>query len=108
MRCFTQDAVLDVLGERSEGADAIRAYYQAIMDSGLLGGADRRVARHYVTGSRIEMDDADNAHGWSYFLLIRGDVILQTGMYIDRFRRTGDAWLLASRRVKIEHDGLNV
>lgn len=108
MRCFTEDAVLEFGKDRPEGWQAIRAYYQAILDSGLLGGAERRAARHYVTTSRIEMDDAENAHGWSYFLLVRGDVILQTGIYIDRFRKVGDAWLLCSRRVKLEHDGLNV
>ncbi len=108
MRCFTQDAILEFGNDRPQGVQAIRAYYQAILDSGLLGGAERRAARHHVTTSRIEMDDAENAHGWSYFLLIRGDTILQTGIYIDQFRKVGDAWLLHKRRVKLEHDGLNV
>jgi hypothetical protein len=107
MRCFTGDAVLELGDDRPEGWEAIRAYFRAILDSGLLGGTERRAARHYVTTSRIELDDAQTAHGWSYFLLIRGDTILQTGMYIDRFRKIGDAWLLSSRRVKLEHDGLN-
>lgn len=107
MRCFTQDAVLEFGSDRPKGKGEIRAFYQEILDSGLLGGTERRAARHHVTTSRIEMDDAETAHGWSYFLLIRGDVIIQTGMYIDRFRKSDDAWLLFSRRVKLEHDGLN-
>lgn len=104
--CFTADATLVVLSEELQGREAIRAYFQNIMDTGFLTGSDRRPARHHVASSRIEFDGADSAQGWSYFSLLRGGEIIQSGLYIDRFVRAGDDWLLAYRRVKVEHDAL--
>ncbi|CAN5285155.1 hypothetical protein BH10PSE13_BH10PSE13_10540 [soil metagenome] len=103
---FTPDATLVVLSDELQGREAIRAYFQNIMDTGFLTGSDRRPARHHVASSRVTFDSPDSAQGWSYFSLLRGGEIIQSGLYIDRFVRVGDDWLLASRRVKVEHDAL--
>lgn len=106
MACFTDDAVLEVNADKPVGALAIRAYYDAVRSSGLIGGADRRPTRHHLTTSRIEFDGSDSARGWTYFLLVRDGRVIQNGIYIDHFRRDGERWLLSSRRVKVEYDGL--
>lgn len=103
MACFSDDATLEVGTDRSEGAPAIRAYYDAIRHSGLLAGAGNRPMRHHLTTSRIAFDDADTARAWTYFLLVRDGQIIQNGIYVDRLRRAGETWLLTSRRVKVEY-----
>lgn len=106
MACFADDALLEVGEDRPSGSAAIRAYYQAIRDSGLIGGADARPTRHHLTTSRIEFDGPERANGWTYFLLVRDGRIIQNGIYVDRFRRDGDRWVFTYRRVKVEFGGM--
>lgn len=106
MTCFADDALLEVGEDRPAGKAAIRAYYQAVRDTGLIGGADARPTRHHLTTSRIEFDGPDKAMGWTYFLLVRDGQTIQNGIYVDRFVRDGDRWLLIYRRVKVEFGGM--
>lgn len=104
--CFTQDGILDVGTEQPCGPAAIRAYFQGIVDSGYIGGADRRPTRHHLTTSRIELTGPDSALGWTYFQLVRDGEVLQSGIYVDRFAKVGDRWLISFRRVKVEFDAI--
>jgi len=104
MEAFTDDAVLDTTKEEIVGAPAIESYFHKVVSDAVIGGPDRRPARHHLTTSRIELESADTARAWTYFILIRDGVTVQTGIYVDRFSRRGNRWLISRRRVKLEYD----
>ena len=106
MGCFAPDAVLEVPDAQAEGREAIRDYFLGIRDGGRLTGAEAKPARHHTSTSRIEIDSPETAHGWTYFALLREGITIQTGLYVDRFVCAQGRWMLAHRRVKLDHDAL--
>jgi ketosteroid isomerase-like protein len=104
MSAFTDEAVLDTTQEEIQGRSAIEAYFREVVAQGVVTGPGRRPSRHHLTTSRVEMDGHDTAHGWTYFVLIRDGVTIQTGIYTDHFAKQGDRWLISRRRVKLEYN----
>lgn len=99
---FFEDGVL----ETPTGTHRGRA---AIVD-GLSGGVLRRArdpkggvgfVRHNLTTSRIEFDSDTEARCWTYFIVFTKFGPDHMGTYIDHFRKSGDRWLIANRRVKL-------
>jgi hypothetical protein len=83
--CFVEDSILQ-LGKASYcGRQSILAYFKMIMSSAYLSGVNTGPARHHITTSRIELIGETQAQAWTNYLLIRDDVIVQTGIYIDRY-----------------------
>ena len=62
---------------------------------------------HTTHNHRIAVE-GDHASGKSYFELTAidattGEAVMGGGRYIDRYRRQGDAWVFAERRVEIRY-----
>jgi uncharacterized protein (TIGR02246 family) len=101
-QCFTEDGVLELEGEPPlRGRAAIEAY---------LAGVAKRVAasarggqmRHHVSSLVIELEGAGRAHAWSYFCVFTEIGVDHWGRYADELVRSGDAWLFAHRRVRVD------
>ena len=100
--CFAPDGVLEIVGEEpSRGRDAIRARLTNVIDDTVKAAAAPMV-RHHVSSTRIEMESEAAARAWSYFFVITEVGPDHWGRYVDRFQRTGEAWLIAHRRVVTE------
>jgi hypothetical protein len=101
---FTEEGVLEFHGLVHQGRDAIRAALSPTADARKLeaGRGARVFLRHNLTTSRIEFDVADDAaHAWTYFMVMSPIGLDHTGLYVDRFVRQDERWLIARRRVKI-------
>jgi hypothetical protein len=101
---FTEDGVLEASGATVTGRAAIVKFVRevAIPDLAKRVGGNPAPLRHNLTTSRIEMKGADAASVSTYFFLLRAGRIEESGLYIDRFARAGDRWLIAHRRIKME------
>ena len=102
VECFTPDGVLEIAGEEpSNGRDAILKRLTGVIDDTAKAAAAPMV-RHHLSSTRIQMESDGEARVWSYFFVITEVGPDHWGRYIDRFRRTDDAWLIAHRRVVTE------
>ncbi|MDE1145146.1 MAG: nuclear transport factor 2 family protein [Azospirillaceae bacterium] len=98
---FTPDATLEVPGATHEGRDAIGAFMRNVV-AGAVGGTDLSGgSRHHLTTSRVEVDGADSARGWTYFFVMRRGTVIEEGTYIDQYVRQDGQWLIRRRRVKL-------
>ena len=101
---FTEDGVLEFSGARHTGRSAI---IQAL-SSTVAGNRDRAgdgmppFLRHNLTTSRIELRSDTEADAWTYFNVITPVGLDHCGVYVDRFVRVADRWLIAHRRVKVD------
>jgi hypothetical protein len=105
LAAFLPEGVLEFHGTAHEGREAIRAALSPRADAVLSTAPDgpRRVfLRHNLTTSRIEFDGEDAADAWTSFMVMSPIGLDHTGVYVDRFVRRDDRWLLARRRVKID------
>ena len=93
---FSSDAVLDMAGTKTAGAEAIEAFFE-----GLRGVYEVRPMLHHVNNVLIDVD-GDEATSQSYILVVvPGDpiAISMTGRYDDRFRRIDGEWRFVERRM---------
>ena len=108
LRTFTEDGVLEFFRGTFEGRDAIRGALSASVDEKRgqaahpLPGAAPAFLRHHMTTRRIEFVDDHQADVWTYFFVMTPIGLDHCGVYIDRFLRQGEQWLIARRRVKID------
>jgi len=111
LTAFTDDGVLELDRGSYAGHDAIRAALSPAVDAKraeATGGDRPRVfLRHNLTTRRIEFDGTDAANAWTYFMVLTPVGLDHSGVYIDRFVRRGDRWLIAHRRVKIDWQAEN-
>jgi SnoaL-like domain len=108
---FTEDGVL-MAAEGQEGikgraailaalggsVDAARSEHSA---GGPAAGV-KLFLRHNLTTSRIELTGPDSANAWTYFNVVTPAGFDHCGVYVDRFTKVDDRWLIAERRVKID------
>jgi hypothetical protein len=101
---FAEDAVLELFGATYVGRDAIGAALAVTIDRDLRGPAGETLTflRHNLTSCRIDVDDANTAAAWTYFDVLTPVGLDHCGVYVDRFGRVGDDWLIAHRRIKID------
>jgi hypothetical protein len=104
LTAFTPDAVLEVRDTEHRGHDRIRAFYEAALSEGLEAKrtGDTRLLRHNLTTSYVTFDSADRATGRTYFFVITAHGPDHSGVYSDRFVRTGESWLMGERRVVVD------
>ncbi len=100
--CFCEHGVLEV-------RDAWRAHGRREIEERLAGvrlspesAADPILVRHHVTTHRAEIDGADSARAWTYFIVLTGIGLDHAGRYVDRFERVADDWLIAHRSVVLD------
>jgi hypothetical protein len=104
VEAFTKDGVLAFDGVEHTGPEGIRAALSPNVDAKKDESAAGALIflRHNLTTSRIEFTSADTADAWTYFQVMTPIGLDHIGVYIDKFVREGDRWLIAHRRVKID------
>ena len=103
MALFAHDAVMDIGDGRTyEGVDQIRTIFTGTRDSILDGGDGPRFLQHHTTGLHVTLAGSDEATGHAYFTVMTDRGLDHWGRYQDAYRPVGDAWLFASRRVRID------
>ncbi len=100
---FAEDAVAELSTQVLEGRENIVAGLAAAVrgDDGSLNAA-LTFLRHHLTTSRVEFDGPDAARGWTYVWVQTPIGLDHSGMYVDRFERRGDRWLIVHRRIKLD------
>jgi hypothetical protein len=101
---FTEDGVLEMPPATVTGRAGIVRFVKEVGIPALNARLTGKPAplRHNITTSRIELAGTDSARVTTYFLLLRAGRIEESGIYLDRFARVADAWLIAHRRIKME------
>jgi hypothetical protein len=108
---FTDDAVLesDGIGEPDNfhysGREAISDWIQRWHKSDTHAGqATHRATfvRHHLATSLVEFTGPDTAKARTYWTAYTDIGADHCGCYLDRFRRTGEEWLIAHRRVRLD------
>ncbi|MEY2943790.1 MAG: hypothetical protein RLY97_1804 [Pseudomonadota bacterium] len=106
--CFTEDGVIEsesapgVYIFRYEGREAIRAWQGRWLNR--EAGADvvhgATFVRHHLATCKIDMTSSDTATARTYWVAWTDIGPDHSGYYLDHFRKTGDDWLIARRRVR--------
>jgi hypothetical protein len=100
---FAEDGLLETPIGSATGPAAIMGFVHDVAIPNMKDYlALKTRVRHHLTTSRIEMSSADEAKAWTYFQLIGGGQILESGVYADRLRRTDKRWLFAHRQIRLE------
>jgi 3-phenylpropionate/cinnamic acid dioxygenase small subunit len=106
---FTQDAVLASEGVeesdtfRYEGREAIREWLSRwSRRSGTGKSASATFVRHHLSTSQIELTGPDTAKARTYWVAYTNIGPDHCGYYIDVFRKTGEGWLIAERKVRLD------
>lgn len=108
MACFTADAVLETDGIappddfRFDGPDAIRRWISRWREQASSAVSPHRASfvRHHLTTCAIELTGEHTAKArtyWSAWTDIGPD---HAGHYLDHFRKEGELWLIAHRRIR--------
>ena len=108
---FTEDAILetdDVPEQdalRYVGRQAIHDWIKRWRDRPRKDGKpvhDASFVRHHLSTSLIEFVDGETARARTYWTAYTDIGPDHGGYYLDLFRRTGDCWLIAHRRVRMD------
>jgi hypothetical protein len=103
---FAEDGVLESNGfapgerVRREGRAAIRAFFTNFEERPPVAGVARpKFLRHHLSTCLIELTGPDTATARTYFGAHTQIGLDHAGHYADAFRKVGDDWLIAERRV---------
>ena len=106
---FTDDAVLETErvpeadAFRCEGRQAIREWFGRWRTPGPEASARRATfIRHHLSTSQIEFSGPDGAAVRTYWVAYSDIGPDHCGYYIDVFRKTGERWLIAHRKVRLD------
>ena len=107
---FTDDAVLESDGVpdsdsfRYEGSQAIRAWITRWRNppEGAPRTHQATFVRHHLSTSQIELTSAATARGRTYWTAYTDIGPDHCGYYIDAYRKVGEHWLIAHRRVRMD------
>lgn len=108
---FTPDGILETDGAhgaepfRCEGVEEIAQWLQrwrARKDDAVAPTHRATFMRHHLATSHIEFSDERHARGRTYWTAYSDIGPDHCGCYIDEFRREGDQWLIAHRRVRLD------
>lgn len=105
---FTDDAVLESEGVpepdlfRYEGRDAIRRWIARWRTPPPDGAPTHQASfvRHHLSTCHIELTGPDSASARTYWVAWTDIGPDHAGYYLDRFRRIGETWLIAHRRIR--------
>ncbi len=106
---FTEDAVLASEGVeeadmfRHEGRAAIRDWMARwSRRSGATQSPGATFVRHHLSTSQIELTGPDTAKARTYWVAYTNIGPDHCGYYIDVFRKAGEEWLIAERKVRLD------
>jgi ketosteroid isomerase-like protein len=105
--CFTEDAVMETDGVpetrafRYEGRAAIRAWQERWL-AGEGGTHGATFVRHHLSTSKIDLTGPDTARARTYWAAWTDIGPDHAGYYLDEFRKEGERWLIARRRVRMD------
>jgi len=106
---FTDDAVLASEGVdesdvfRYEGREAIREWIMRWSHrSGAAQSPTATFVRHHLASSFIELTGPGTAKARTYWVAYTNIGPDHCGYYVDVFRKTGEDWLIAERKVRLD------
>ncbi len=106
---FTEDAVLETErvpesdAFRCEGRQAIREWFGRWRAPGRETAAQRATfIRHHLSSSQIELSGPDSATARTYWVAYSDIGPDHCGYYVDLFRKSGERWLIAHRKVRLD------
>jgi ketosteroid isomerase-like protein len=95
---FTEDGVLDSADFKIEGRAAIRKW-----KAGRASGPQpAKFVRHNLTTCKLDVTGPNTAKGRAYFMVMTEVGPDHSGYYSDEYRKVGDEWLIAYRKVWID------
>lgn len=98
---FAPDAVLELGGNRYEGAEAIRSVFTGTRDRVATHAKDApRYLRHCTSTLQIDLTSPTTATGRCYFFVIMDRGLDHWGRYIDEYALVDDRWMFTFRRAK--------
>jgi 3-phenylpropionate/cinnamic acid dioxygenase small subunit len=106
--CFTDDGVMEAEHRdpanafRYEGRAAIRDWQTRWRERTASGEGVHQAsfARHHLSTSQITLTGPDTAEARTYWVAWTNIGPDHAGYYIDSFRKVGEQWLIAHRRVR--------
>jgi hypothetical protein len=98
---FCESAVLEIGTRRYEGRVAIEGMFAAAAAETRDGGAVSYI-RHFVATHSIDLATRERASGRCYFLVVTDRGLDHWGRYADEYRRDGERWRFALRRVTVD------
>ncbi len=106
---FTEDAVLESDGVpeadafRYEGREAMRQWIlRWRQPQANHSGPTATFVRHHLSTSHIEITGPDSARARTYWVAYTDIGQDHCGYYLDTFRKVGDRWLIAHRKVRMD------
>lgn len=106
---FTDDAVIETDGVpeadrfRYQGPDAIRAWMNRWREPAAKGtGRIARFIRHHLSTCQVELTAPDTARVRTYWVAYTDIGPDHCGVYVDEFRKVGENWLIAHRRIRLD------
>jgi len=111
LSAFTADAIFESEGVPAadafhyEGREQIKAWLTRWSEHARDADAPTHQAtfvRHHLSTSQIELTGADTARARTYWTAWTDIGPDHCGYYLDEFRREGDEWLIAHRRVRLD------
>ena len=108
--CFTDDGIMEseFVAEdkafRYEGKAEILAWQKRWLDRDPDAPAIHRskFIRHHLSTSKIDITGPDTAKARTYWVAYTDIGPDHAGYYLDDFRKVGDRWLIAHRRVRLD------
>lgn len=108
--CFTEDGIMETDGVpqdkafRYEGRAEIRAWQNRWLDRdpGAPAIHTSRFIRHHLSTSKIDLTGPDTARARTYWAAWTDIGPDHCGYYLDEFRKVGEEWLIAHRRVRLD------
>jgi hypothetical protein len=106
---FTEDAILESEGVpeadtfRFVGRDAMRSWFTRWKQpEGAARTHQATFVRHHLSTSQIELTGPGTARARTYWTAYTDIGPDHCGYYIDQFRKVGERWLIAHRKVRLD------
>ena len=107
---FTDDAILESDGVpaadafRYEGRSAVASWLSrwSSPSKAVPTSPQASFVRHHLSTSQIEITADDEARARTYWVAYTDIGPDHAGYYLDQFRKTGEHWLIAHRRVRLD------
>jgi 3-phenylpropionate/cinnamic acid dioxygenase small subunit len=105
---FTEDAVFESEGVpesdafRYQGIEELRSWITRWSRPAEGRAHQATFVRHHLSTSQIQLTGADTAKARTYWVAYTDIGPDHCGVYVDAFRKVGEAWLLAHRKVRLD------